>query len=234
MGFSITHRLRFGCAVGLSLASVGYTSAAHADDLAPATHLAGIATSDFRLELVPRTAEPDYAAPVDPAPDPGPGVDPATDYLEPVAIVRPKIEDPADAERAAARKKARDERKEQSEREWEEFDRRRMALGIDPPKQRGWSKTMTQAEVALVALRTIDAVQTMKCMDKPTCHEMNLVLGRRPSKFTIGAFALGTTFGHFLLMKLAAQSDRDLGKVLLFASLAGEAVIVGLNFKSLN
>jgi len=113
-----------------------------------------------------------------------------------------------------------------------DWDRRLIASGQTIPK-RGWSGTLTAMEVGFQALNIIDMAQTMKCMDMPTCHETNPILGRRPSKLALAGFTAATGIGHFFVVKALSKTDRDLAKIFAITISAGLGIVVVMNYREL-
>jgi len=98
----------------------------------------------------------------------------------------------------------------------------------------GWSSTLTATSVAFVGLRTVDVLQTMKCLDRTNCEETNPLLGSHPSKGALVALAVGSTVALLALTKLFAKSDRGFAKIFLMLLTAGQAAVVYHNNRVLN
>lgn len=100
-------------------------------------------------------------------------------------------------------------------------------------EQRGWTKTLARMEIAFQALNVIDLAQTLECRSRPTCHEKNPILGRRPSKAALLGFTAATGLAHYALVRSISHDSTDGAKVMSFATVLPFAVVVGLNFKEL-
>lgn len=74
------------------------------------------------------------------------------------------------------------------------------------------NRRIVQRELVYQAFNVIDAVQTIGCVQRTDCREMNPILGERPSVRRIVGFKLATGAGHYLVTHLLRQhAPRSVG-----------------------
>jgi len=80
---------------------------------------------------------------------------------------------------------------------------------VDPvlAKWRATQRNAHRWEIAFLALSAIDAVQTIECLDRNACTEMNPLLGKHPSAGKILLFKGGLGLAHYLLFNELNKKD---------------------------
>ncbi|KPF92120.1 hypothetical protein IP81_08820 [Novosphingobium sp. AAP83] len=93
-------------------------------------------------------------------------------------------------------------------------------------------RTIERLEIAYQLLGVLDAAQTISCVDKPNCRELNPLLGSRPSVARIVGFKLAAGLLHYAAMRREVRQDR-LVSALRFEilSISVQGIICGLNFR---
>lgn len=93
-------------------------------------------------------------------------------------------------------------------------------------------KTIERLEIAYQLLGVLDAAQTISCMKKPNCREINPLLGSRPSAARIVGFKLAAGLLHYAAMRREIRKDRlDSALTFEIVSISVQGVICGLNFR---
>ena len=73
------------------------------------------------------------------------------------------------------------------------------ALMLEQALQR---RRTARREIAYQVLNVVDAVQTISCLERGVCHEMNPLLGRNPSSGRVLAFKAASGGVHYLVTRL--------------------------------
>ena len=73
------------------------------------------------------------------------------------------------------------------------------ALMLEQALQR---RRTARREIAYQVLNAVDAVQTISCLERGVCHEMNPLLGRSPSPGKVLAFKAASGGVHYLVTRL--------------------------------
>ena len=63
-------------------------------------------------------------------------------------------------------------------------------------------RRIARREVVYQVLNVVDAVQTISCLDRGVCHELNPLLGRDPSAGKVIAFKAASGGVHYLVTRL--------------------------------
>lgn len=93
-------------------------------------------------------------------------------------------------------------------------------------------KTIERLEIAYQLLGVLDAAQTISCVNKPNCRELNPLLGSRPSVARIVGFKLAAGLLHYVAMRREIRRDRlDSALTFEIVSISVQGVICGLNFR---
>lgn len=93
-------------------------------------------------------------------------------------------------------------------------------------------KTIQRLEIAYQVLGALDAAQTISCVSKPTCHEGNPLLGKRPSVGAILGFKLAAGLLHYAAMRNQVKKDRlDSALTFEIISISVQGIVCGLNFR---
>ena len=101
------------------------------------------------------------------------------------------------------------------------------AKAEEPPT---W-KEIKQLELAYQTLNVIDAVQTIDCLDRNVCRELNPLLGRNPSAEKVIAFKAGGGIIHFLITRAIYERDPYLAKRFQVLSLVVQGGVVAANLR---
>ena len=63
-------------------------------------------------------------------------------------------------------------------------------------------RRIARREIAYQILNAVDAAQTISCLNREVCHELNPILGSHPSTQRIIGFKLATGGAHYLVTRL--------------------------------
>lgn len=92
-------------------------------------------------------------------------------------------------------------------------------------------KTIDRLEVAYQLFNLLDAVQTISCVHKLDCREMNPILGSRPSTGTILGFKAASGLLHYGVGRLLRKKDLDQALRFEVVSVSVQGIICGFNFR---
>jgi hypothetical protein len=84
-------------------------------------------------------------------------------------------------------------------------------------------------EIAYLALSAVDAVQTIHCLRRDICEEVNPIFGKRPSTKTIILTKVGGGIAHFALFNYINQRNPRLALRAAQISVVGQGGAVLLN-----
>jgi hypothetical protein len=84
-------------------------------------------------------------------------------------------------------------------------------------------------ELGFLALSAIDAAQTIECLNRHACTEVNPLFGKRPSTRTIILTKLGGGLAHFALFSYINDRDPKLALRAAQVSFALQGTVVLLN-----
>jgi hypothetical protein len=84
-------------------------------------------------------------------------------------------------------------------------------------------------EIGFLALSAVDAVQTIECLKRHACEEVNPLFGRRPSAKTIILAKLGGGIVHFALFNYINDRNPKLALRAAQVSFALQGTVVLLN-----
>jgi len=80
-----------------------------------------------------------------------------------------------------------------------------------------------------LALSAIDAVQTIECLKRGACQEVNPIFGKRPSTKTIVISKIGGGLAHFALFSYLNDRNPKLALRGAQVSFALQGTVVALN-----
>lgn len=86
-------------------------------------------------------------------------------------------------------------------------------------------------ELAFQALNVVDAVQTIDCLNRDACHEINPLIGRDPSTEKVVAVKVGAGAIHYLLFRLIADRDPKAAKLFSQVSVVVQGGVVAANLR---
>jgi hypothetical protein len=92
-------------------------------------------------------------------------------------------------------------------------------------------KTIDRLEVAYQLFNLLDAVQTISCVHKSDCREMNPILGSRPSTGTVLGFKAASGLLHYGMSRILRRKDLDDALRFEVISVSVQGIICGLNFR---
>lgn len=84
-------------------------------------------------------------------------------------------------------------------------------------------------EIGYLALSAVDAVQTIECLKRQACEEVNPIFGKRPSTKTILLSKIGGGLAHFALFTYLNDRNPKLALRGAQVSFALQGTVVALN-----
>ena len=97
-------------------------------------------------------------------------------------------------------------------------------------KEPTWEETK-RLEMVFLGLSAVDAIQTIDCLNRNVCYELNPVYGRNPStEKIIGVKIVGGAL-HFLLVRELHERDPNLARVMQYVSIAVQGGVVAANLR---
>ena len=84
-------------------------------------------------------------------------------------------------------------------------------------------------EIGYLALSAVDAVQTIECLKRHACQEVNPIFGKRPSTKTILISKIGGGLAHFALFTYINDRNPKLALRGAQVSFALQGTVVALN-----
>lgn len=97
-------------------------------------------------------------------------------------------------------------------------------------KEPTWEETK-KLEMVYFALSAIDAAQTIDCLNRNVCYEVNPIYGRNPStEKIIGIKVVGGAF-HYLLVREVYKRDPKLARTIQYITIGIQGGIVAANLR---
>lgn len=97
-------------------------------------------------------------------------------------------------------------------------------------KEPTWEETK-KLEMVYLGLSVIDAVQTIDCLNRNVCYEMNPLYGRNPStEKIIGIKVVGGVL-HYLLVRELFKHDPKLTRGVQYVSIGIQGGVVAANMR---
>lgn len=86
-------------------------------------------------------------------------------------------------------------------------------------------------EIVFQTLNAVDAIQTIDCLNRNVCTEMNPILGKNPStEKIIGLKVAGGVF-HYLITKEIYKRDPNAARIFQYVSIGLQGSVVAANLR---
>ena len=97
-------------------------------------------------------------------------------------------------------------------------------------KEPTWEETK-KLEMVYLTLSAVDAIQTIDCLNRNVCHEMNPIFGKHPSTERVIGTKIISGILHYLLIREIYEEDPRMARTIQYISIGIQGSVVAANLR---